>query len=286
MSSSIRSAEYDVRQYWTRLHDKQKGRLSAVGYAELGEGFNRFAYLIRRRGLARLLGRGGVTAANLLEAAAGVGAYEPLWRRLDAGRWTGFDISEEAAAHCRRRFPAGVFCVEDLRVDRWETPRIGAEEFDLVTGIDLLYHLVDDAAFSIALDKLAARVKDGGWLVVTDVFVERDRQIAPHVKRRSLSTYQDVLGPRMALVDREPIFAILADPVPRSGHAADRLLLNGWRLLAKTLRLTPSPARDAVGAAMVLLGWPVDAMLRGAGAARGVNLEAALFRKTRLGAEA
>jgi len=84
----------------------------------------------------------------------------------------------------------------------------------------------------------------------------------------------------MVLVDREPVFAILADPVPRPGRVADRLLLDGWRLLAKTLRLTPAPARDAVGAASVLLGWPVDAMLRAAGAARGVNLEAALFRKT------
>jgi len=194
-------------------------------------------------------------------------------------QWIGFDIAVEAVAHCRQRFPTGMFAVDDLSATGWRNSRIASTTFDLVSAIDVLYHLVDDARFEIALKKLAALVNDGGLLLVSDVFVNEDRLIAPHVKRRCLATYQRILGPQMVMVDREPIFAILGDPVPRPGRTVDRLLLNAWRLLAKGVLLTPASLRDAVGAASVLLGWPVDALVRAAGLGRGVNLEAALFRK-------
>ncbi len=49
----------------------------------------------------------------------------------------------------------------------------------MVAAIDVLYHIVDDQAFRIALDQMAERVKFGGHLLVSDVFVQHRCQIRP-----------------------------------------------------------------------------------------------------------
>jgi SAM-dependent methyltransferase len=228
----------------------------------------------------RLLGRNAVPAgAALLEAAPGVGAYGPVWRRLGVSRWVGLDISGDAVAHCRRRYPWGTFLRQDLAEAAWPAEAARESGFDVVTAIDVLYHLTDDAAFETALKGLAARLRPGGLLVVSDVFVERDRRIAAHVKRRPLEAYRRVLGPELELADREPVFAILGDPVPRPGAALDGALSLAWRGLARGVQAVPAAWRSAAGGAAVLALWPLDGLLRALGAARGVNLELALFRR-------
>jgi SAM-dependent methyltransferase len=272
---------YDNRQYWTRLHAVNQGAVSTVGYTAFGEGFNRAAYVLRRRAVLRLLGRNpGVASTRLLEAAVGVDAYAPVWRRIGAARWTDLDISGDAVAHCRRCYPEGRFIEQDLASPVWPGDAAPEGSFDLVTAIDVLYHLVDDTAFETALANLARRVRKGGALVVSDVFVPQDKQIAPHVKRRSLASYGRVLGEELVLTDREPVFSVLADPVPAATRPMSGMaMLTAWRLVARTVLFTPSAARNAVGAAAVLAAWPLDAALRRLGFAGGANLELALFTR-------
>ncbi len=274
-------SEYVNQQYWTRLHASHRGRLSAVGYAAFGEGFNRMAYRLRRRAVARLVARNALAARPaLLEAAPGVGAYEPVWRRFAVSRWVGLDLSEDAVAYCRRQYPWGTFLRQDLTEETWAgAARQEGAGFDLVTAIDVLYHLTEDAAFETALKGLAARVKPGGLLLVSDVFVPQDQRIAAHVRRRAMGTHLRVLGEEFALVDREAVFAILADPVPRPGKLRDRAVSVVWRGLARGLLALPPEWRERAGAAAVALLWPADGVLRRLGAARGVNLELALFRR-------
>lgn len=272
---------YENRQYWCGQHAKGAGRLATVGYTAFGEGFNRVCYDLRRAGALRLLARHPEIARfRLLEAAVGVGAYAPLWQRLGVGRWVGLDIAEDAVAHCRTDYPNGEFHTLDLTRDRWPAETSPAGGFDLVTAIDVLYHLVDDRMFEAAIGNLAPRVRPGGALLVSDVLVRQDRQIAPHVKRRSLETYRRALGPGFVLAGREPVFSILADPVPQSGlHICDQGLLAAWRVIARLVLYSPEAVRDAAGAAVATLARPVDAILRKAGLSRGVNLELALFRR-------
>jgi SAM-dependent methyltransferase len=271
---------YDNRLYWTRLHAAGQGSVATVGYAAFGEGFNQAAYILRRRALLRLLGRNrGVSAPDLLEAASGVGAYAPVWQRIGVRQWTGLDIASAAVEHCRRAFPEGRFVELDL-AGEWPEDNPAEESSDLVTAIDVLYHLTDDTAFENALSNLDRRVRRGGALIVSDVFVPHDKQIAPHVKRRSLAAYRGVLGSEWALTDREPAFSILADPVPdRRRRLSGMILLTGWRLIARASLYAPEALRDAAGAAAVWLAWPLDAALRRVGLAAGTNLELALFTR-------
>src|SRR5215472_16791687 len=141
--------------YWQSLHAERAGEFSAVGYPELGDGFNRTTYKLRLHALQRLLQRCAVSrVTSLLEGGVGIGAYAPIWRKFQIKRWVGLDISGTAVEQMSKAFPAGEFHKVDL-CDGMETDAaLGASRFDLVTAIDILYHIVDDGSFANALSNL------------------------------------------------------------------------------------------------------------------------------------
>jgi hypothetical protein len=143
-----------------------------------------------------------------------------------------------------------------------------------------LYHLVEDDDFRHALAGVATLVKDGGVLLVSDVFVPSDRRTAPHVKRRSLPTYETILGRfGFRYVGREPVYAILGDPAPETvASARQRGLLRAYRAVRAVVTNTPEPIRDIVGAAVAIILMPIDHLARGV-LRPGMSLEVALFRR-------
>jgi 2-polyprenyl-3-methyl-5-hydroxy-6-metoxy-1,4-benzoquinol methylase len=273
------SLAYDPATYWTELHRRQRGRLSAVGWPRLGEGFNRESYRLRLRAAEHALREAGhARPASVLEAAVGVGAYAPLWRRLGVRRWTGVDISPQAVADLRERFPEHRFAVADLAGPSFGEA-LGDERFALVTAIDVLFHLTDDAAFDRALRHLAERVAPGGALVVSAVFTTDTIQRVAHVRHRPLASFLDVLEPRGFRLDRvEPVFAILAEPFPASRRNVAQLILFGaWAVVWALLMVSPQALRDRLGAFVVRVLGPLDRVLRERGLAHGTNLELAVF---------
>jgi hypothetical protein len=275
-------AGYEYATYWPDLHRSKPGLLSTVGYPAMGEGFNSVTYRLRLSSARRALRRSGIErVGSVIEAAVGVGAYAPLWKQLQVTRWIGVDISEAAVADLTKRFPNAKFVREDICSDHLGD-RLANETAELVTAIDVLYHIDDDALFSRALRNLAARVSPGGALLLSDLFSDEVRWVPPVVKRRPLTTYQAILGDLgLELVRREPIFAILGDPVVRSARPwQDVALFNTWRVLSKAIRVAPSAVRGPVGWLVAWGAMPADAVLRRMGVTKGVNLEMAVFRRT------
>jgi SAM-dependent methyltransferase len=249
----------------------------------MGAGFNRVTYRRRLRAAETVLRRAGIRPGSVLEAAVGVGAYASLWRRLGVQRWTGIDISQAAVSDLRARFPGHRFETLDLTHSddtAWRdlNDRSG---YDLVTAIDVLYHLTSDSGFEGALAELARCVSPRGCLLVSDVFVMEPTDVAEHVRRRPLARYESILKPfGLTLCEREPVFSIHGDPVVCSGaKPGARALSMGWRLIQKAIRLTPPGARDCVGGCVAVATSPLDWLLRHSGHAKGSNLELALFRR-------
>ncbi|HYI36552.1 MAG TPA: class I SAM-dependent methyltransferase [Thermoleophilaceae bacterium] len=263
---------YAPERYWTDLHREQREKLSAVGWPALGEGFNRETYKLRLDAARDVLS--SARPGSLLEAAVGVGAYAPLWADLGVGRWTGLDISPEAVADLERRFPQSTFLTADL-ADAGFASKLEEGGFDLVTAIDVLFHLTDDAQFAAALRNLAGQVRAGGLLVVTGVFLGSANQTAGHVRHRPLAAHGEAIGPAFELVTRRPVFAILDEAVPVT--AKGRALNVAWKLLSGILRVAPASVRDRLGALMVRALRPLDAALRPLAA--GANLELAVYRR-------
>ena len=273
---------YDKDNYWAGLHRDHADSLSAVGYPEMGRGFNEVTYGLRISAAEKILRRAGCSPRSLLEGAVGVGAYAALWQKLEIKEWVGVDLSEGAIDRLRGRFPEATFAQVDLtRGDPPLQALLADRRFDLVTAIDVLYHIVDELDFVKALDSLARRVGDDGCLLLSDVFAARATRVAAHVLRRPLARYEEVLSPHgMQLVEREPVFAILGDPIGRGGfHPADLGVRATWRLLSKLIRTVPGSTRDLVGRVTARTLAPVDELLRRNGYSRGTNLELALFRR-------
>ena len=280
-ASKVALVPYDNQSYWSNLHELHPSALSAVGYPALGVAFNRVAYQRRLEAAQHILGREGGRVERVLEAAVGVGAYEPLWRALGSRRWTGIDISERAIAELRARFPSDEFHVVDITSPAAQWPLTAADRFDLVSAIDVLYHITDDAAFAAALANLAGFTSDGGRLLVSDVFAHVPTMPAAHVRRRPMAQYEKILTSLgLRLSAREPVFAILGDPIRRPGfHLRDEALYWTWRVLQKAIRAAPEPAREPLGLGLATCLRPIDAWLCRAGWTRDVNLELATFTR-------
>jgi hypothetical protein len=144
-----------------------------------------------------------------------------------------------------------------------------------------MYHIVDNGRWESALGNLANLVAPGGYLLVSDVFCPRERQVAAHVRRRPMTAWNRVLNARgLRLVDREPVYSILGDPAPCSAFDVTGQALQAvWWTISHAVQVTPAKWRNDVGAAISKQLMPVDRFLCRTIMRPGLSLEMALFRK-------
>jgi SAM-dependent methyltransferase len=97
---------FDPEQFWEGVHVRHSG-LVAVGYTELGAGFNFWMYRVRKRVLRRALRRARLSleGATVLDVGSGTGFYVRRWLELGAARVSGIDLSATAVEALRAQFP-------------------------------------------------------------------------------------------------------------------------------------------------------------------------------------
>jgi SAM-dependent methyltransferase len=103
-------------------------------------------------------------------------------------------------------FPEFQFACVDI-TEPWPVEDASA---DLVTAFDVLFHVVDDERFTIALAEAARALRPGGHLLVSDLFPHRDDFRAYHQVSRTLATYSATLE-RLGfeVVGRAPVFVTM-----------------------------------------------------------------------------
>ena len=187
---------YEPGRYWNERLRKDFS-LAGAGHTGVGLSFNRWAYRVRRRVLRRVLREQGlaVRGARVLELGFGTGFYLDLWREEGVAHVAGFDIASVAVQAARERWPLVGWRLEEADIGKPLPLGDSAGTFDLATAFDVLFHLVDDAAWNGALDNLAAGLKPGGHAVVFDKF-QRAESAVSHVKRRTLAAYCEALAAR------------------------------------------------------------------------------------------
>jgi SAM-dependent methyltransferase len=242
-------------QYW----EERLGRdfsLGGVGHVGLGRAFNEWAYRARRVAVRRTLLRHGIRAnrSEVLEVGFGTGYFVELWLELGAQSVVGLDITHRAVEALSARFPRQRFFRQDIAAS--DCPRFGA--FDIVTAFDVLFHLLDEAAFQRAIANLCRQLKPGGYLLVTDIFSSSSALKGPTQHSRPLPVYRELLGAqdvRVALV--RPIFFTMSSPVDVSGPRARQACRAFWRGLSLVLEKAP-----VVGHLLGPLCYLVDSMLQ------------------------
>lgn len=269
---------YVPKQYWNRLVTGD-GSLANVGQDLLGK-YNDFAYRFRLRALCRLLEGIDLKSSSVFEAAFGEGFYLRFWNAAGARAVAGMDISQDATRAARTLFPGFDLRAGDL-TDSANFSTLGT--FDLVTAIDVLYHIVDDTLWSRAIANLLPRVAPGGAFVFSDkVPLNGTWQKFPHVRRRSVAMWEEQLSAGgFEIVRRLPVFVFMDDPITCGHHKLlGHLSMLQWRIGTRLIRMCASSRglQNAVASLYAISQWVPEWLLVNT-LKRTPNLELFLCRR-------
>lgn len=220
----------DETRYWEEQH-RADDSLNAVGWAGLGRAFNGWMYAVRRRVIRRVvpahvsLGQG----THVLDMGSGTGFYLDLWRELGAGQIEGSDLTENATRRLRASRPGVPIHHCDLGGDPGQLPQ---RRFDVVSAMDVLFHIVDDAAYQRAIANLAGLVRPGGHVVLTENLLDGRVAVGPFQVSRSEDEILRLLRANgLEPVARAPMFVLLNGPV----DSRNPVLRAWWAMLTRVV---------------------------------------------------
>jgi len=233
-----RMGQSEALEWWEERHRGHCG-FDAVGYAGAGETYNAWLYRIRRRLFRRHVAPLAQPGRSVLDIGSGTGFYLGLWREAGVAGIRGSDVSPTAVAGLRERFPG-------IPIDRFDVSGPAQElpggPFDLVSAFDVLFHLIDDAAYGRALGNLSTLVRPGGLLAISENFRRAGvrRFATVQVNREEGEILAALSGAGFELVERRPMFVVMNAPACGGGP-----LLHSWWRWAHH-QLTTRPRAGAV----------------------------------------
>lgn len=191
MSAVPRPNDFVPSTYWGgRLHERSP--LEATGTRPFCARYQQYLYRLKEAAIMRVLRpvRARVRGASVLNVGCGWGYFEPFFARLGAAEVAGADFVASAIEQLKARRPEFEYHCADLTGELPESLR--ERRFDLVTALDVLYHIVDDAAFERALANLCTLCRPGGLFLWTDAPYRRNDPTQPHCRYRDLGAYRRV----------------------------------------------------------------------------------------------
>ena len=155
-------AAFDARGYWERRLTETYA-VDGVGWAGLGPALNDWMYRVRRRVFVRAL-RPHLSrpeTARVLDIGTGTGFYVDRWHELGFRNVHASDVSEVAVERLRERYPSCEVAQLDIGDQSAGTLQ---RRFDVVSIIDVLFHITSDRRYERAFANLARLVKPNGLL--------------------------------------------------------------------------------------------------------------------------
>jgi len=261
---------FELKRYWTNhVVGADPEDVDEVGHADMGREFNLRAYGLRLRALIRALQSAGCyPPASVFEAAFGVGFYLRLWKTLDSKRVSGIDLSTSACENARRSFPEFDLREGNLvEFNQWTDWSALVSSFDVVTAIDVLYHITDSQAALRAVENLAQLVAPNGILLLTDKFPNTSQPLKETslVVRRPISWYTGLLKRRGLVIEQAlPVFWCMDGPVfYTSASLSATSAYTLWAFMRAAIKFWPRNSRvqNFLGRWLGLLGYAVDSAL-------------------------
>jgi SAM-dependent methyltransferase len=258
---------FDPSAFWERRLTEFDS--VAVGYSSLGAPYNRWLYAVRSRVFRRLIKsvRSSWAAARVLDVGSGTGFYVSEWLNAGATHVVASDLTVLATQRLAERFPD----VQSVRWDAADEPPFRRGSFDAISVFDVLFHIVDDERYRSALANIAALLRDGGYLFLSENFVHGRSSRLTHQVNRPLSEIEDALcAVGLEVVTRRPMFVLMNAPV----DSTNRALHHFWSLLQRAV------ARyETAGQVLGALLFPLELVLVSV-LPEGPSTEAMICRKS------
>ena len=223
----------ELGSYWEhRLGGDYDER--GVGDIGLSRSYNSRLYDVRRRVFRRLVSHLPVEPplAHVLDIGSGTGVYIEEWQRWGAGKVTGSDITQIAVEKLAQRFPHASFARWDIGAAE-ASPAI-AGQYDVISALDVLFHIVEDDRYRQAISNIASLLSPGGWFVYSDNLVQRESRLSHFVSR----TESDILGALRSsgfeVRRRVPMFVLMNDPVRTRSRILRRWFSMVYRIASRS----------------------------------------------------
>jgi SAM-dependent methyltransferase len=238
------------RSFWERRLDAD-WTASGVGYQALGRAFNNWIYRIRRELFLQEVAALGLDLdeAEVLDVGSGTGFYVRGWQHAGVRSITGCDLTDAAVTRLRASHPG-------VRIERADISAaddvFGDDQFDAVSCIDVLFHIVSDDRYRRALETMHRVLKPGGWLILSENFLHRAEQRGPNQVNRTLPWITDALTEAgFEIVRRRPMQVLMNAQVD-----APWLWRKAWGGFLRAATLT-KPTGYVAGAAL----YPIERQL-------------------------
>ena len=242
------TGRYDPQDHWSRLH--ARGDLSSVGQSGLPADLNAWLYRALERRVRWFVRRHRLLdgVASAFDVGAGTGYWVRVWHDLGASRVDGCDLVPAAVDRLNGTFgPRGDrFVASDIGA---ADARLPTDGYELVSVMNVLLHLTDDAAFGQALGNLAALVAPGGRLllvepILLDPAYQRPPTATQTSRARGLAAYRDpLLAAGLELIELRGAVAMANNPIEAGSRTAYDRYLRWWRWVARHAKSSPHSVR-------------------------------------------
>lgn len=182
------SKDYEPESFWNQ-------RFTDYGHTGSGDPVL-YAYdqPQRLRAIDLALSRAGIALganSHILDVGCGSGDIIDCLLQHGNPQLTGIDISQKTIQSAQQRFIKN----KNVKLVRagLETAHFPAESFELITGVNVLQHIIDSEDFSKAMANLVRFVKRDGYILVMDFSpIEPRQNVASFVIMRTRGEYIDV----------------------------------------------------------------------------------------------
>lgn len=214
--------EFYPRTYW---EDRLAGStgLEGVGYLGLGQDFNLWMYRLRRSVFTEVARRyiPDIPTSKVLDVGSGTGFYLDRWAELQATDVMGSDLTSVATERLRISYPG--IPIQRMDISGTTLPITGP--FDVISCMDVLFHVVQEGGLEQAFINFKKLLRPGGYLVFSDNLPHNEALSSVHFKSRSFKDYMQLLDSSgFEVVIRKPMFHLLNSP----SDSNSRLLHRWW----------------------------------------------------------
>lgn len=209
MTNKDNMKKYVAENYWeNRL--KSNFDLTGVGNIGFSRNYNNFLYRLQIDILKKTLKKYDVCIKGMkvLDVGCGTGFFSKFYLEKSASI-IGLDISSTSVKSLQKSLPNGKFIPLDITSEISSNPNLNDKSFDIINVFGVMYHIIENKKFEVALGNLSRYLKAGGYILISDYFGNRDVSTANHVKFRSIERYKMLEQTGIKILEIAPIYHLM-----------------------------------------------------------------------------